>query len=369
MEFKEWLESSSFENWFRDSKVTRNGKPLLVYHGTAATSGFHTFKSQKSLPMGSLGHWFVEDPDVAHMVASRKGSSQSIMPVYLMINKPKIIKGGLRQLVNEVSPHGEVTHEKVKTYRGQLEKEGFDGVVLPNETADGGRSTQYVVFKPNQIKSAIGNKGTYGTSDDITENLRNKLIETDWFHGSHEDFDQWDAEKAAVTRSHRPGVDTIGLWATSKPEVARKYGPKVYKYETDCKNPYVMTGHWTKTHWFSAAFFIPEVGVKFLKPNEMKTMSNPPDMLKLFELAKRKDDLDHKEMAKYLKLEDAVYKFRRLAEHLYRETDYIKSLRDHLIKKGYDCILWKNSHIDFRDIEHDVAIFLKPELLKIKERL
>lgn len=526
MEFKKWLESSSFKSWFRDSKVTKNGHPLVVYHGTP-TGGFNTFQPKKSIPMASLGYWFVEDPDVAHMVASRRGSMEAIMPVYLMIGNPKIIKHGLRQLVDEIGEEhianfgNSVSFEKVKLYRNDLEKQGFDGIILPDETADGGRSTQYVVFKSNQIKSATGNKGTYDASDNIIESIENlhkwfgnskivdskgnplklyhgtgaahglnkfnpsskgiyltadpdyasfyadngsnggilpcyakiynpfivhmppwngaiiidnriigfyrkldneiiqklkslgydgiiavaneilptgrapvnpfeviafeptqiksvhsrnfgksdKLIEADWYHGSHEDFDQWDAEKAAITRNNRPGIDTIGLWTTSKSDAAHNYGPKIYKYDADCKNPYVMTGHWSKTHWFAAAFFIPEVGIKFLTSSQMKIMSNPPDMLKLLELARRKDDFDYKEKVQYIKLEDAVYKFRKLAEYLYRETDYIKSLRDYLISKGYDCILWKNSHIDFRDIEHDVAVFLEPEKLKISKKL
>ena len=61
-----------------------------------------------------------------------------------------------------------------------------------------------------------------------------------WFHGSHEDFDQWTPEGAKKT-SGRLGIDSIGQWVTSNEKAAGNYGPKIYQYEFDLKNPYVIT--------------------------------------------------------------------------------------------------------------------------------
>jgi hypothetical protein len=192
-------------------------------------------------------------------------------------------------------------------------------------------------------------------------------LEADWFHGSHEDFDQWTPEGAFKT-SGRKGIDSLGQWLSSKPEAAGRYGPKIYQYNVDLKNPYKMTDH-----YFIRAFYFPEVARRFLSGAEFRLMSKRPEMEQLVALAKAKQQNggmfdNYKDAARYAKLEKHIYEFRKIAEKLYRHTDYISALRDHLISRGYDSLLWQGSHIDFRDLEHDVAVLLQPQQYKHVKR-
>jgi hypothetical protein len=51
-----------------------------------------------------------------------------------------------------------------EVYR-QLEAKGYDGFEYVNDVEGTDKSTSYVVFRPNQIKSAIGNVGTFDSSE------------------------------------------------------------------------------------------------------------------------------------------------------------------------------------------------------------
>lgn len=57
--------------------------------------------------------------------------------------------------------------ETMEKMRELLIEQGHDGVILRNTAydADGGVDTQYVAFFPEQIKSAIGNRGTFDPND------------------------------------------------------------------------------------------------------------------------------------------------------------------------------------------------------------
>jgi hypothetical protein len=70
------------------------------------------------------------------------------MPVYLSIKKPYIVPADQYDHTY-VSPAG----------RAKLEAEGYDGIIAP--AVEGGRFGEIVVFRPEQIKSAIGNSGKF----------------------------------------------------------------------------------------------------------------------------------------------------------------------------------------------------------------
>jgi hypothetical protein len=195
-----------------------------------------------------------------------------------------------------------------------------------------------------------------------------KFIEAQWFHGSHEDFDQWTPEGAKKT-SGRQGLDSIGQWLTSSEKAARNYGPKIYQYDLELKNPHLMTDH-----YFNRAFYFPEVAQKFLTPQEFRIMSKRPEMEQVVALSKKRQSEggffnDYREEDRYIKLEKHIQKFDKIAYKLYRQTDYVKALREHLQSRGYDGILWRNSHIDFHDIEHDVAVIFNAEQHKYTKKL
>jgi hypothetical protein len=109
--------------------VDEQGKPLVVYHGTS--KAFTKFDWKKSA-MGVF--WFSSNKKKIEKGESGAASSKEIMPVYLSAKK---LAGW---------------DEYDKLTLGQLRDQGYDGIKLDDD---------YVVFEPNQIKSATKNSGAY----------------------------------------------------------------------------------------------------------------------------------------------------------------------------------------------------------------
>lgn len=147
---------SALARWFGDSKVVDDqGQPLVVYHGTMRD--FNVFEDGKSWHSG-VGHYFTPDPKYAAQYTNRAedGGSElqpggNVMPVYLKIERPYVISPKNRGSSMHFTPE----------QRDALIAQGYDGVI--NE-----RAKEYVVFRPEQIKSALGNQGSYDpTNPDI----------------------------------------------------------------------------------------------------------------------------------------------------------------------------------------------------------
>lgn len=144
--------SKNFKNWFGNSKVIdEKGKPFVVYHGTSRS--FDTFKTKD-------GAFFTGDEGWANYHAQKsiefrggKGEER-VVPVYLKMENPLVLDG----------KSAEVDKDYINNYMSfqkQAKKLGHDGLIIKN--SEGG--TEYVVFKPTQIKSAIGNVGTFDPKD------------------------------------------------------------------------------------------------------------------------------------------------------------------------------------------------------------
>lgn len=208
-------ETPAFKRWFGDSKVVdADGKPLVVYHGTA--QDFSSFRDEAqgdnfadydgAFPRD--GFWFTSNPSNAFWYANvsanglegeRAGGGQRTVPVYLSIKNP---------YVYTVEMFAEDGEAGIPT-QVELERQGYDGLIVEiAEDEDGAmpkaaqemwekytpiygapvswpadlreqyndlldapptlRYTHYVAFKPEQIKSAIGNRGTFDpTNPDI----------------------------------------------------------------------------------------------------------------------------------------------------------------------------------------------------------
>ncbi|TXH46820.1 MAG: PLxRFG domain-containing protein [Desulfurellales bacterium] len=151
--FRAGRESGAFKRWFGDSKVVdADGKPLVVYHGT--TADFAEFDRDK-IVSGVLGRgfYFAANPESTRTYSggSRFGGAGfanggNVMPVYLSIKNPLILEHGDKADIG-------------------AESKGHDGVIKLNK--DGAIET-LVAFRPEQIKSAIGNSGAFDpTNPDI----------------------------------------------------------------------------------------------------------------------------------------------------------------------------------------------------------
>lgn len=191
-----------FKAWFGDSKVVNpDGTPAIVYHGTK--SEFDAF--QPSKPGGGI--YFTADPDVASSYSVRYGKSKidgefdklraklesegvgkwdvhrhpewkaledrartegaSVAPVYLSIRNPLVIVNSQK----ESSRVNAIKDDPVEI--AKLIAQGYDGIVVRGAIdrpisytkADAEAANKpadlWVAFRPTQIKSAIGNKGTF----------------------------------------------------------------------------------------------------------------------------------------------------------------------------------------------------------------
>lgn len=131
--------------------VDEAGRPLTVYHGT--NRDFWTFDP-------ALGaYWFSQAEDYAESMAEER-SGDRIMGAYLDMKNP------LRATLLS----GEFTDPQAEApYIRKAKAEGYDGVIFEADTGNPLEAdTFYVVFRPEQIKSATDNIGTFDRGDPDT---------------------------------------------------------------------------------------------------------------------------------------------------------------------------------------------------------
>ena len=204
-------DTEAFRNWFGDSKVVdENGQPLVVYHGTArdfdafsgSAQGDNFGDYEGAFPRD--GFWFTDSPSNAFWYSNvsanglegeRAGGGQRTVPAYLSIKNP------FRYTAEMFAEEGEAGIPS----QYELEQQGYDGLIVevtsdedvdtPEADAMGAKYTptlgapigwpadlraeyerlldvppaiqytHYVAFRPEQIKSAIGNDGNFDPAD------------------------------------------------------------------------------------------------------------------------------------------------------------------------------------------------------------
>ncbi len=158
-------DTPAFRAWFGDSKVVdAEGRPLVVYHGTKADVESFDIESPRSYMAfgGAQGFYFAPDPDYASRYATGKGGkgAPNVISVYLNLRNPYTSRD---HHPSYISPER----------RSELEAQGYDGIKFDN-----GWSSEYIAFHPEQIKSAIGNRGTFDPNDP-------NILHQPAFHGTH----------------------------------------------------------------------------------------------------------------------------------------------------------------------------------------
>jgi hypothetical protein len=143
---------SAFKRWFGDSKVVdENGKPLVVYHGT--TEDFSVFDRTKATDgRFGAGFYFGRADKASRFAEKGQAETGLVMPVYLNISNPA--PENVWRPIREKVFAGKLTGEEM---RDALESQGYDGIIH----SVSGRPKEFVAFRPEQIKSATGNRGTY----------------------------------------------------------------------------------------------------------------------------------------------------------------------------------------------------------------
>jgi len=137
-------ETPAFKRWFGNSKVVdKNGKPLVVYHGTPFD--FSTFDTENGAHFGTK-----DQVDEIHDRHDFSGVTEGLntIPVYLAIKNPKRTK--------DLGPDS-AAWKKAKDI---AQKQGYDGLVYANKFEGADKEDSYVAFRPEQIKSVF-NKGEF----------------------------------------------------------------------------------------------------------------------------------------------------------------------------------------------------------------
>jgi hypothetical protein len=163
----------AFRVWFGDSKVVSfDGRPLVVYHGTQYDfDAFDPEMQGDTVYSGDVGFFFTNNPVEANGYATfdwdRESPVPNVMPVYLSLQNPLLID------IDNPNHPGESPATWYDEYGQDMARyaedcghdgliiSDFDGGVRQPTTSVSGKETVYVVFKNTQIKSSIGNFGTY----------------------------------------------------------------------------------------------------------------------------------------------------------------------------------------------------------------
>jgi hypothetical protein len=197
-------ETPEFKQWFSGSKVVdESGSPLVGYHYT--TGNINVFE-----PSDIGTHVGTTIGQAESRAKAHGGEGGNVMPLYVSIKNPLrlsdspswadptwyVTESGVakflpKSLIDEAKSLKDVykknqalersigrpgfadqanrsaAMEVNKKVREELQKQGYDGIVYAN-THDGATLAEkmqakdsYIAFQPEQIKSAIGNRGTY----------------------------------------------------------------------------------------------------------------------------------------------------------------------------------------------------------------
>lgn len=157
-----------FQKWFGASTVVdANGSPLVVYHGSTSEGVPHA---------RDKGIWFAESKSVAsiyacergaHLRTSSRDASENVVPAYLSMQNPLVVDAnGARYDEIEIDNSNWTTDELIV----EAQRLGHDGLIVRNvndlagvtdDDLDHEPGIVFAVFTAAQIKSALGNNGSF----------------------------------------------------------------------------------------------------------------------------------------------------------------------------------------------------------------
>lgn len=167
---KRVTETPEFKKWFGDSKVVdEQGNPLVVYHGTGSKQQIDVFRPPAPGGYRPSVMFFTRSKREAAGYAGTIGKPNAtglrvgaggkhVLPVYLKMENPLDANNKAQRAKFLRDRQDEDIYDYAK-------RTGHDGVI----TSLG----EYVVFNPEQIKSATGNNGDFDArTPDITKSVK-----------------------------------------------------------------------------------------------------------------------------------------------------------------------------------------------------
>jgi hypothetical protein len=162
--------SPAFRRWFGESKVVdAQGKPLVVYHGTASDfDRFDAVRIGSNYGHSRGGFFFVSNREAAWNYAEDAADQQEeieleprVISAYLALENPLILEASHR-----VWPDMYFDDDADAILR-RAHRGGHDGVIVHgiDPYSDMEPRSIYIAFRPEQIKSATDNRGTFDPND------------------------------------------------------------------------------------------------------------------------------------------------------------------------------------------------------------
>lgn len=397
----------NFHRWFGDSKaVDEHGRPKVFYHGTDAS--FDEFKpttGKISTVFGSEhvdrhGHFFTDDKELAKTFSN----AGNTMSVYLKMHNPLGMRNGLDDdKLQDFENHGFnprwFTHshledwerfdgEDGKDFTNTLGKMGHDSAIIHEPSVEGQKGGHaYVVFHPNQIKSAIGNNGDFHPKKpQINESVESQIHTTNslgmpihktvegvhnfnkWFDGSKVKDDHgrplvvyhgtnahvYSGDEEIDNFHTNPESGRGAAFFTSNKSLAHEYGQKVYHTYLKLKNPLIIDAQ--GKHWSAISHNSPIKGeatdqlnaIRKQKHNDVESVAR--DMSEVFG-----DPYTPKEFHPMNSLEGHSLKHIPGLEHDDIETDQVVKAAK---KNGFDGVIFhnvKDSPTHDQGYRHDTA--------------
>ncbi len=197
----------NFWHWFGDSKVVdAQGRPLVVYHGSRPSVDFDEFET------GEAGAYFTPNHQYAEAFTDDTfdefdGARGQMLPVYLSIANPKIVRAreGSEQW------DGFISYQLDKR---AIQDDGADGAILIDDAS--GDLDQVIAINPEQIKSAIGNTGSFDPRNPGILFSQESII----------DWTPQDQAQSEFSEEHRrlKEMDRT-LWDNAKKLLRKKFAP------------------------------------------------------------------------------------------------------------------------------------------------
>lgn len=168
------LGRSAFQRWFRGSAVVdKLGRPLVVYHATA--QNFNAFETDRQL--GAHFGTEAQARKIASYFTSKGKPGANTIAVYLNIQKPLLLKDegtfvaitvvpqlrALGLLPQNADPENFRGTAGMAAMRHAIRDAGYDGVMYENTRE--GEGLSWIALDAQQIKSAIGNDGSFLPND------------------------------------------------------------------------------------------------------------------------------------------------------------------------------------------------------------
>lgn len=309
---RQWkqVRTQFFKDWFGDfendpenaSKVVdENGEPKIMLHGSLAD--FNIFQKTKGTVSTIFGNEYVERTGF-FFTDDREFASAfgSPMETYLNIREPFDMRRGIsedmyqraeeagisgRWLLRNIEDWERFDEEDGRLFVENLQTAQYDGAAFMEDDNNGYPVNVFVAFRPGQIKSALGNAGTFSNrsnridysqptaTEDAAEQDRlwaefqavraqfqarqpSETAFKRWFgkgtegitardgqpitlyHGTNNpEFNRWDEGRAGQASDHP--TSGLGFFLTADRRSAARYGSRLMELNARINKPYYMT--------------------------------------------------------------------------------------------------------------------------------